>query len=385
MILAVNTGSSSKKYALFEGENEAFSAHFEKTKEGIIAGFLSNGAREEKNISEADYKDGVGFFIESAVEKGVIANSGDIARVGVRIVAPGEYFYSHSLINDAYIKKLEEAKEEAPLHIGPIVSEIEEIREALPEIEIVAVSDSFFHRTIPAAARDYAIPKEAREEYGIHRFGFHGISVSSVARSAEELCGELPERMIVCHLGSGASITAVKDGASLDTSMGFTPLEGLIMGTRVGDIDPGALIYLGERSGLGYRELEEYLNNKCGLLGASGISGDMKELLDLERNGGADAKEAIEMFVYRIKKYIGAYAAALGGIDLLVFTATIGERSSILRERIVSGLGFLGLELDHSSNSEVSEEPRFISAGSEKIAVIPAMELREIALTAQRA
>lgn len=385
MILAVNTGSASRKYALYNGGIELFRAHLEKENGGFVAGFYVGGKEESQSISEVDFKDAVNFVLEKAIELGVLKSREEIERIGVRIVAPGEYFYSHNPIDETFFQKLQGAKEEAPLHIEPIISELESLKEALPSAVMVAVSDSEFHSTLSEVARSYAIPKEVSERYDIRRYGYHGTSVRSVLAGAEKLLGKLPENVIVCHLGSGASITAVKNGKSFDTTMGFTPLEGLIMGTRVGDIDPGALIYLGEKLELGYEKLEEYLNKWCGLLALSGKTADVRELLELESSGDQGARLALETFIYRVKKYIGAYAAALGGLDLLIFTATIGERSFIMRGRILDGLEILGLFPDKKKNTSTVSRPGVISGRKgAKIAVIPTDELGEIAKQAEK-
>lgn len=380
MILAVNTGSASKKYAIYDGGKEIFRAHLEKENKGYVAGFRFGGKEDKKEITIADYKDAVNFILEEAESRGVIKERGEIERVGVRIVAPGEYFYSHNPMDETFFHKLEEAREDAPLHIDPILLELGELKDALPQATLVAVSDSEFHSTMPETSRVYAIPKEVADKYGIRRFGYHGTSVRSVLRNAKELFGELPEKVIVCHLGSGASIAAVKDGKSFDTTMGFTPLEGLVMGTRVGDIDPGALISLGKKLELDYPKLEEYLNRQCGLLALSGKTADVRELLELEAKGDEGAKLALGVFVYKIKKYIGAFMAAMGGLDALIFTATIGERSYILRGRIIEGLEFLDLKLDSKKNEATVSVAGIISGnGGVKIAVMPSDELGEIA------
>lgn len=383
MILAVNTGSASKKYAIYDRDKEVFRAHLEWDGGGLMATFRFGEREEKRSVSEAEFSHGVELVLDRAEEAGIISDRAEIGRVGARIVAPGEYFYSHRLIGESFFRRLEEAMEEAPLHIAPITKELAEIREALPGADMIAVSDSEFHATLTPETRTYALPKEAAEKYGIYRYGYHGTSVRSALRGAEKLFGKVPGRVIVCHLGSGASLTAVRDGKSFDTTMGFTPLEGLVMGTRIGDIDPGALIYLGEKLGLSYGKLEEYLNKECGLLALSGKTADIRELLKLEADGDGSAKLALGVFVYRVRKYIGAYAAAMGGADALIFTATIGERSSILRERIVEGLDFLGFRVNKRKNKSPKQTPRIISGCfGKRVAVIPADELGEIARAA---
>lgn len=380
-ILSVNPGSSSKKFAIYEGEIRLFFAHLETEGNKYLLNLDIGGKKEISEIAETDYKNDIEFILNLAQIRHIITGKADIGGVGVRIVAPGEYFYSHNPIDQEFRTKLKEAEEEAPLHIRPILEELLKLEAALPEIKKVAVSDSAFHAGLPAHARTYAIPKEDARKYNIYRFGYHGISVQSVLKKLPALMGSLPERVIVCHLGSGASVTAVKNGRSADTSMGFTPLEGLPMGTRVGDIDAGALIYLGRKLSLDYTALEEYLNEKSGFLGISAKTGDVRELLDLESKGDADAALVLKIFVYKIQKYIGAYSAAMGGVDLVVFTATIGERSVIMRERIADGLGFLGIALNSLKNTA----PDGDTLVGNKLAVVGTDELGEIAREAASA
>jgi acetate kinase len=374
-ILSVNPGSSSRKFAIHEGEKNLFFAHLETEGGKYLLNLDIGGKKEISEITETDYQNDVEYILNLAKVRGAIAGKAEIRGVGVRIVAPGEYFCSHNPIDLEFKNKLKEAEEEAPLHIRPILKELDELEAALPEIKKIAVSDSAFHAGLPAYARAYTIPKEDARKYNIYRFGYHGISVQSVLKKIPTLMGSLPERVIVCHLGSGSSLTAVKNGRSVDTSMGFTPLEGLPMGTRVGDIDAGAVIYLGQKLSLGYEALEEYLNKKSGFLGVSAKTSDVRELLELEKIGDADAALAIKIFIYKIQKYIGAYAAAMGGVDLVVFTATIGERSVIVRERIAEGLGFLGIALDSLKNT-APDGDAFVG---NKLAVIRTDELGEIA------
>ena len=386
MILAVNTGSASRKYALYENGEEVFRAHLEREDGKFVAGFRFADKEEKNDITEADYKDAVNFILEKAEELEILKDRKEIEKTGVRVVAPGKYFYTHPQIDEDYLHRLKEIEGVAPLHITPVLEELDALIDALPETILISVSDGEFHSTMPEVSYAYAIPRDVADKYGIRRFGYHGTSVRSVLREAEKLMGNLPEKIIVCHLGSGASITAVKDGKSFDTTMGLTPLEGLVMGTRVGDIDPGALIYLGEKLGLVYEELGDYLNRQCGLLALSGKTADVRELLELESRGDEGAKLALDVFIYRIKKYIGAFVAGMGGLDALIFTATIGERSHIIRGRIVDGLEVLGLRLDETKNTAIVSEQGFIDDGDgARIAVIPADELGEIAKAAEGA
>lgn len=266
--------------------------------------------------------------------------------------------------------------------MGPALSEIKKVREIFGEDKpIIGVSDSAFHATIPEQAKLYAIPIEDSRRFGIRRFGYHGISVQSVIGRTAGLLGRMPEKVIVCHLGGGASITAVKNGQSIDTSMGFTPLEGLVMATRVGDIDAGTVLYLSEKLNKNQKELEAYFNNNCGLLGLSGKSDDIRELLVNEKNGDLDSKLALQIYVNRIKQYIGRMAAVLGGVDLLIFAGTVGERSFIMRERICDNLKFLGIELDEEMNnkSEGVEAEIGKTGGGTQILIVKTDEMEEIA------
>ena len=380
--LIVNTGSDSHKYALYSGNTRIFKLHLEKDDGSFLANIIEGDKEMEQiKISELEYLAPVEYLLQTILNRQIILNRDEISLVGFRIVAPGEYFITHKEINDEYLRNIVKEKEEAPLHIGPILNEIEQVQSLLAGTKLIGISDSEFHRDLPEIAIRYSLPKEDSVTYGVRRFGYHGISISSVIYKIKEFLGKIPQRIIVCHLGSGSSITAIKDGKSFDTSMGFTPLEGLPMGGRVGNIDPGALMYLGSKMNLTYSELEIYLNTKCGLLGLSGKTKDVRELIELEKNGDLDSKFALDSFAYNLKKYIGAYTAAMGGIDLLVFTATIGERSSIMRTRFCSGLEILGIILDKNKNEQFINKNGFIDDGSQpcRIAVIPTDEMAQIA------
>lgn len=317
MILTANIGSASRKYALFDGTKEILRAHFE--------------------LDNPDYKKANEVFIKKA------KNYGEIYAVGIRVVAPGAYFQEHKKITDEFLAKLTKAQEFAPLHITSTLKEIHELRALLPNIPFYCASDSAFHKTLPAVASTYALPAELVEKFELHRFGYHGLSLESVVKQLSEKSKKLPEKIVVCHLGSGSSITALKNGKSVDTSMGFSPLEGLVMATRSGSVDPSVILLLAEKSGLTPSELEKKLNTESGLLAVGG-SNDIRELLKMGKNGNANAKLALDLFAYRVRQYIGSYSATLGGIDALVFTGTIGERSEPMRERILQGLDFLHIQ-----------------------------------------
>ena len=385
--LIVNPGSASRKYALYEGKNEVLSAHFERdgSSGGFIVAFRARKWEITKKLNAKDYEKSMSIVLDFLLEKKLIVGKEDIDAIGFRIVAPGSFFNKVRQINAQYIKKLGEMRGAAPLHIGPALSEIKKAVKLLPKTKKLGVSDSAFHSTMPEAAKTYGLPLAIARKFEIRRFGYHGISVESVLQKVKKRFKKTPARIIVCHLGSGSSATAIKNGKSIDTSMGFTPLAGLWMGTRPGDIGAGALIYLAKKLKFSLDELDEYLNKKSGLLGVSGKTSDVRELLAIEKKN-PQAALALEVFVYRVKKYIGAYMAALGGLDLLVFTATIGERSDIIRERICRGLEPLGIVLDKKKNKETTRGEGFIQArkSKTKIAVIKTNETKEIALKIQK-
>ncbi|MCR4323305.1 MAG: acetate/propionate family kinase [Candidatus Azambacteria bacterium] len=380
--LVVNLGSASKKYALYEGDTELFFAHYEKEGNDIIVTEGKNGERIKSIITQKDYETSAVRLIDLLIASTCIHTPNDIAAIGFRVVASGEYFNTTKLIDDTYREKLAQEYDIAPLHVAAVSKGIEEVYSLFPETPFVAISDSAFHAELPDYARTYALPIEASKKLSLYRYGYHGISIRSVLDTIKEITDDAPSRVIVCHLGGGASVTAVKDGKSIDTSMGLTPLEGLVMATRAGDIDSGALIYLAKSLKLSLEELDEYLNHQCGLLGLSGgKESGVRELIELEKAGDENAKLALAVFVYRIKKYIGAYTAALGGVDMLVFTATIGERSSIIRARVCEGLACVGVKIDELKNNLITGDTSdFIDDGklSARVAVIRTNEMAQI-------
>jgi len=378
--LIINTGSASKKYSFYIGDEKVYSAHFEMEDGAPVVTEIINGKTEKKSIEPTGYIEAVRIIVDSLIEGEIISKKEDVDLVGIRIVAPGEYFLTNRLIDETYLAMAEAAVKKVPLHLGPALEELKRVKTFFGgQIQIAGVSDSAFHATIPDASRFYAIPIKDSRELGLCRFGYHGISVQSVISRAASTIGSLPEKVIVCHLGGGASVTAVKNGQSIDNSMGFTPLEGLVMATRVGDIDAGAVLYLSEKLGKDYKELEHYFNNECGLLGLSGKSNDIRELIENEKNGDADSTLALEIYVNRIRQYIGRDAAILGGVDLLIFAGTVGERSNIIRERICHNLDFLGVELDLDKNNNSIGVEAELNSGKVKILVIKTDEMEEIA------
>ncbi|MSU55052.1 MAG: acetate/propionate family kinase [Candidatus Taylorbacteria bacterium] len=384
--LIVNVGSASKKYALYQGEERKFFAHIEKEKESYVVNINSLDRNEKRIVTDAELADSLKYVLEIVSDFGIMKiPSVELAAVGFRVVAPGTFFLKHGLLDDEYFKKLKLESEEAPLHILSIINELENLKRLLPNILVVGVSDSAFHSTIPESAHTYAISYEVAEKNDIRKFGYHGSSFASVVRKVEKMSGNLPSKIIICHLGSGSSIAAIKDGKCIDTSMGMTPLEGVPMATRVGDIDPGAVIYLCQKLRLTPGELEQYFYTKCGLLGMSGKSNDIRELFSLEAQGDVRVKLALDVLVARIKNYIGSYIATLNGLDMLIFSATIGERSFVMRERICRNMNALGIVLDDEKNNATVSCDGFIHKdGGVSVAVITTDEMGEIAYQTQK-
>ncbi|MBD3182350.1 acetate/propionate family kinase [Candidatus Poribacteria bacterium] len=363
-ILVINAGSSSVKYKLFDMKGNSVIAEGIVDRIGLEDAFLkhqTSNAKETKIDSDIDnYDKALKLITDILVDKenGVIDSLKSISAVGHRVVHGGEKASSSVLITPEVEEIIKECFDLAPLHNPPNMMGIEACKKILPHVPQVAVFDTAFHRTIPEKAYLYAIPYALYENYSIRRYGFHGTSHRYVASRACEILGK-PEdkvKMITCHLGSGCSITAIKDGKSVDTSMGFTPLEGLIMGTRSGDIDPAIIFYLVERVGLSVSEVNNMLNKQSGLLGLSTVSRDMRDLEQEVSKGNKKAQISIECFAYRIRKYIGAYASAMAGLDVVVFTAGIGENSSKTRAMICDGMDFLDMKLDSEKNSQLEGE-----------------------------
>lgn len=381
-LLIVNAGSASKKYAIYEGETELFRAHFERGENGFIVTEYAGRAHDTRTITDKEYEESARCFYDDCATRGIVRD-GEISALGFRVVAPGEYFNATRIIDPEYLTKLQDTYLIAPLHVRAVMDEIRTFSARMPEVLQIGISDSAFHATIPERARLYALPIEDSKALGIYRYGYHGISLCSALAAMEHLIGVVPARVIVCHLGSGASVTAIRHGSSIDTSMGFTPLEGLVMATRVGDIDAGALIHLGKAKGLSYDQLDEYVNHECGLRGLfGGAEGGVRELLEREASGDSAARRALDIFSYRITKYIGAYYAALGGCDALVFTGTIGERAPRIRTRVCEGLAAFGIVVDDAKNRALTgDADGHIEHDNAlvNITVVRADEMRQIA------
>lgn len=379
--LLINPGSASRKYAIACGPEIVLRAHFERSGDGAKVTLITAGKTEERSFKSAQFSHTTDYVVKEAVTRKLIAGKSELPAAGLRIVAPGTFFQEHRPVDAKFIDKLKAALKDAPLHIKPELAEIGHLQKILPSTALYGVSDSAFHAHIPDKARRYAIPEKDAHHYGIHRYGFHGISLASILRRLPGVLGHVPKRLVICHLGSGASVTAIRDGSSVDTSMGFSPLEGLVMSTRVGDVDPGGLIHLAKAKGFSFTQLEHYLNTECGLLGFHGRTGDMRALIEGYQEGDAASKLALDAFSYRIQKYIGAYAAILGGIDAVIFSATIAERSDFVRARICEGLVGSGILLDAKRNRKLRGEDGIISADDSPVAaaVVLTDELAEMA------
>lgn len=387
-ILVINTGSSSLKYQLVDTINEKVMAKGLCERIGIDNSFLKHGNdRGNVVIIEKDmynHKVAIEMVIKALTddEVGVISDMSDISAVGHRVVHGGEKFHDSVVIDDEVLRALKDCIELAPLHNPPNITGIMACREVMPQTPMVAVFDTAFHQTLPKFAFMYALRYEAYTKYGIRKYGFHGTSHKYVAQRAAQMMGRPIEetKIITCHLGNGASLCAVMNGRSVDTSMGFTPLDGLAMGTRCGRLDPAVIPYLMEKENMDHKQINDYLNKRSGLLGISGVSSDFRDILEAAEKGNDRAQLAIDMFSYRVKKYIGEYAAVLNGPDCIVFTAGIGEWNKVVRRQSLKGLDYLGIEIDEHKNDIVGEEVELTTPSSKtRVFVIPTNEELAIA------
>ena len=377
-ILVLNCGSSSIKYQLFDMTSGVVLAKGIVEKIGLKGSFLKNerfdGDKVKLDGEILDHQTGIEYLLGLMVSKrrGVIKNLNEIDAIGHRLVHGGETFQESCFLDDVTIKGVEDCSDLAPLHNPANLKGIYAMRTVLPNVPQVGVFDTSFHQTMPDYTFMYALPYSLYKKYGIRRYGFHGTSHSYVSKRACEILNldYSTQKIITCHLGNGASITAIKDGKSLDTSMGLTPVEGLIMGTRSGDVDAGALTLIMEKEEIDYSSLNTLLNKHSGVLGISGISSDMREVESAAEEGEERAVLALKMYEYRVKKYIGAYAAAMGGVDLLIFTGGVGENASESRENICKGLEFMGLIFDRNANAGVHGKELVISKKDSKVTVM---------------
>ena len=378
-VLVINCGSSSLKYQLINSDTEDVLAKGLCERIGIDGRLVYQKAGCDKEITEAampTHKEAIQMVLDALVndKTGAIKSLSEVNAVGHRIVHGGEKFASSVVITDEVLEAVAQCNDLAPLHNPANLIGINACKELMPGVPMVAVFDTAFHQTMPEKAYLYGLPYEYYEKYKVRRYGFHGTSHSFVSKETANFLGMDLEnsKIIVCHLGNGASVSAVKDGKCVDTSMGLTPLEGLVMGTRSGDIDPAIMEYIAKKEDLDIAGVMNVLNKKSGLEGISGLSSDFRDLTAGAKEGNKRAIAAIEVFCYRVAKYVGSYVAAMNGVDAIAFTAGIGENVGLVREKICSYLGYLGITLDAEANAKSGDNCVISAADSKvKVAVIP--------------
>ena len=385
-ILVVNCGSSSLKFQLIVSETEEVAASGLCERIGLDGALIYkvNGDKIKQEIDLPDHEVAIKKVLDTLLDKeiGVLTSLDEIGAIGHRMVHGGEKFSSSVIINEEIIKQIETCNDLAPLHNPANLLGVRACQEVMPGVPNVVVFDTAFHQTMPSKAYLYALPKEYYEKYGVRRYGFHGTSHSFVSKRLAELAGLdiNNSRMIICHIGSGASISAIKDGKSVDTSMGMTPLEGLMMGTRSGDMDPAIIEFICQKENITVQEMTTILNKKSGALGLSGLSNDYRDLVEAAQGGNQDAINALDVMVYRVIKYIGAYYMALGGVDAIALTAGVGENNLELRAKIVEGLAAIGIKLDVEANAVRGDERKISTDDSAaQVWVVPTNEELAIA------
>ena len=375
-ILVLNCGSSSIKYKLYNMDDHSVMAAGGAERIGLDEAFVKvtmpDGEKKKIMHDMPDHKEGVNFVFSLLTdpEIGAIKSLDEIDAVGHRIVQGGDLFEKSVIVDESVERGIESLCDLAPVHNAGHLKGIRAVDKLMPDVPQVCVFDNAFHSTMPDYAYLYAVPYELYEKYHVRRYGFHGTSHRYVSQRVCEFLGRdvSTQRIITCHIGNGASVTAVKFGKCVDTSMGLTPLAGVMMGSRSGDIDASAVTYIMEKLGLQPQEMAEYLNKQSGVLGISGVSSDMREVEAAAADGNSRARLALDMYCYRIKKYIGAYAAAMGGVDIIVWTAGVGENQTDVREDSCKGLEFLGIKIDHEANNTQGKEA-VISAPDSKVTV----------------
>ncbi|MCI9447006.1 MAG: acetate kinase [Lachnospiraceae bacterium] len=385
-ILVINCGSSSLKYQVINSDTEAVLAKGLCERIGLDGRLVYQKAGGEKEITDADmptHKQAIQMVLDALVnpKTGALKSLAEIGAVGHRVVHGGEKFASSTVLNEEVLKVIEECNDLAPLHNPANLIGIRACQELMPDVPMVGVFDTAFHQTMPEEAYLYGIDYDYYEKYKVRRYGFHGTSHSYVSKRAAQMLGRPCEelRTIVCHLGNGASVCAVKNGKSIDTSMGLTPLEGLIMGTRSGDIDPGAMEYLAKKEGTDLEGVMNILNKKSGVQGLSHISSDFRDLEAAAEKDDPAGIRALKTYIYRAAKYVGAYTAAMNGVDVICFTAGVGENGPNTRKGICDYLGYLGVKLDDAAN-EVHGEEKIISSPDSKVTVICLPTNEELAI-----
>ena len=377
-ILVLNCGSSSIKYALYNMDDRTVMTSGGAERVGLDGAFvkvkLANGEKKQIMHDIPEHTEGVKFIFSLLTdpEIGVIKSLGEIDAVGHRMVHGGEKFNQSVVLNDEVLKVFEECSDLAPLHNPANLKGVKAVSELMPGLPQVGVFDTAFHQTMPKKAYMYAIPYELYDKYAIRRYGFHGTSHRYVSKRVCDFLGVKPEdkKIITCHIGNGGSVSAVDGGKCVDTSMGLTPLEGVMMGTRSGDIDGGAVSFIQKKLGLDADGISNLLNKKSGVLGITGISSDMREIDAAAEKGDEKARLALDMYFYRIKKYVGAYAAAMGGADIIVFTAGVGENQSNMREEVCRNMEWMGVKLDSEKNAAIHGEEAVISTPDSKVTVV---------------
>ena len=377
-VLVINSGSSSLKYQLIDMETEEVIAKGNCERIGIDGSLLTHKAKGQEVVVKQDMPNhnvAVDLVLKALTNPnhGVITSMDEIDAVGHRVVASGEAFKKPTLVTEEAMVLMEEIKELAPLHNPAAIVGVKACQAAMPKTPMVLVFDTGFHFTMPEKAYMYAIDYNHYEKYKIRRYGAHGTSHKFVSQEAAKYLGKKPEelKIITCHLGNGSSISAVDGGKCVDTSMGFTPLAGVPMGTRSGDIDYAAAEYLAKKEGMDVSEMLTYLNKKCGMAGVSGVSSDFRDLTAAQDAGNARATLALDMFSYACKKYVGAYAAAMNGVDCIVFTAGVGEHTECVREAICSNMEYLGMEIDlEKNNANIRGQIRDISGANSKVKIL---------------
>jgi acetate kinase len=379
-IIAINAGSSSLKFQLFDMPSESVVTKGLVERIGLSDGVFTitvNGEKVKDVTNIPNHAVAVKLLLKKLTELNIIANLSEIDGIGHRVVHGGEKFTDSTVITEEVLKAIEELSELAPLHNPANVTGIKAFNKVLPNVPSVAVFDTAFHQTMPEKSFLYSLPYEYYQKFGIRKYGFHGTSHKYVSIRAADLLGRPIEqlRLISCHLGNGASIAAIEGGQSIDTSMGFTPLAGVAMGTRSGNIDPALIPFIMEKTGKGADEVLQILNNKSGILGVSGFSSDLRDIEQSAEGGNERAELALEVFASRIHKYIGSYAARMSGVDAIIFTAGIGENSDVIRARVLRGLEFMGVYWDPTLN-KVRGEEAFINYPHSpvKVIVIPTNE-----------
>ena len=386
-VLVINCGSSSLKYQLINSDTEAVLAKGLCERIGIDGRLVYQKTGLDKEITEAampTHKQAIQLVLDALVNPstGAIADLSEIEAVGHRVVHGGEKFATSTVLTDEVIAAIEDCNDLAPLHNPANLIGIRACQELMPNVPMVAVFDTAFHQTMPDIAYMYGLPYEYYEKYGVRRYGFHGTSHSFVSKRAAEIVGKNYEdlKIIVCHLGNGASICAVDGGKSVDTSMGLTPLEGLIMGTRSGDVDPSILEFIAEKEDLTLSQVMNVLNKKSGVEGLSGVSSDFRDIEAAAKEGNKRAALAQQTFAYRVIKYVGAYAAAMNGVDVICFTAGLGENDCKIREMVMKNLGYLGVQVNAEVNNSTRGKEAIISTADSKVTCIAIPTNEELAI-----